>query len=103
MEQLSLKEMEELLLEEGVAHVGVVDHSDPHGGPLSFVYTDGVIVAGTAELVDEKEGVAMIAELLGNTGCPGTGIVGQLRGLHRRRRNGSRSRCMVSNRDHAWP
>ena len=39
--------MEALLREEDVAHVGVVDGSEPYVGPLSFVYADGAIVFRT--------------------------------------------------------
>ena len=102
MEQLSVQNMEALLREQRVAHVGVVDGNEPYVGPLSFVYTDGsivfrtgdgrrltalrknprvsievsrtdqvtgswksVIVAGTAEFVDENDTGAMITALLG--------------------------------------
>ncbi len=49
MRELTRSEIDDLLRTERVGHVAVIDGDVPYVGPLSFVYTEGVIVFRTLE------------------------------------------------------
>ncbi len=49
MRELTRSEIDDLLSTERVGHVAVIDGDAPYVGPLSFVYTEGVIVFRTLE------------------------------------------------------